>query len=332
MYYDYYRHQFLHTVLILHLHLLSRGGGSSDNSIVDVEPTPTDETDGEQNGNENEIVGKEEGFDDETIADIDEVVDNENDVPATTEPVEDEEYQLENEIEPLADDVSVCNFVVSDGELGTDYQCNGVVLEIKTSTPLTIKTAGHDNTNYSTSINGGIRVLSGVSADLTLDGVNIVATAIYGIQLLAGSKLHLTLADGSINFLNTTQTSLSGINAPEGTELTIDDSIINKDICGSVRVPGAGKFQSSDNKAYGDAAKTQEVFKSKVYKDDEEGFRYYNYLDLSGQATFEEYISKVKDNSLYDTGVSAKYSDQILTLSTCSYYEKDGRFVFVAKK
>lgn len=74
------------------------------------------------------------------------------------------------------------------------------------------------------------------------------------------------------------------------------------------------------------------VFKSKVYKDDEEGFRYYNYLDLSGQATFEEYISKVKDNSLYDTGVSAKYSDQILTLSTCSYHEKDGRFVVVAKK
>lgn len=105
---------------------------SSNNSIVDVEPTPTDETDGEQNGNESEIVGKEEDFDDETITDIDEVVDNENDVPATTESVEDEEYQLfntfnlENEIEPLADNVSVCNFVVSDGELGTDYQCNGV--------------------------------------------------------------------------------------------------------------------------------------------------------------------------------------------------------------
>ena len=36
--------------------------------------------------------------------------------------------------------------------------------------------------------------------------------------------------------------------------------------------------------------------------------------------------------SLYDTGVSASYGDELLTLSTCDYSEEDGRFVVVAKR
>lgn len=36
--------------------------------------------------------------------------------------------------------------------------------------------------------------------------------------------------------------------------------------------------------------------------------------------------------SLYDTGVTASYGDKLLTLSTCDYQEKEGRFVVVAKK
>jgi len=35
---------------------------------------------------------------------------------------------------------------------------------------------------------------------------------------------------------------------------------------------------------------------------------------------------------LYNTGVTAVYGDRLLTLSTCDYQEKDGRFVVVAKR
>ena len=35
---------------------------------------------------------------------------------------------------------------------------------------------------------------------------------------------------------------------------------------------------------------------------------------------------------LYDTGVTAEYGDQLLTLSTCEYTYPNGRFVVVAKK
>jgi sortase B len=36
--------------------------------------------------------------------------------------------------------------------------------------------------------------------------------------------------------------------------------------------------------------------------------------------------------SLYDTGVTAEYGDEFITLSCCSYQVEDGRFVVVGKR
>lgn len=72
---------------------------------------------------------------------------------------------------------------------------------------------------------------------------------------------------------------------------------------------------------------------SQAYQQDAEGvFRYYQYPDLNDPDRFEEYIQQVQSAALYDTGICAKYGDQLLTLSTCSYHTKDGRFVVVARK
>lgn len=75
------------------------------------------------------------------------------------------------------------------------------------------------------------------------------------------------------------------------------------------------------------------AFYSKVYYADETGvFRYYSYGGNLGRAGFEEYISSVKQSALYDTGITAVYGDQIITLSTCSYHTENGRFVVVARR
>lgn len=74
------------------------------------------------------------------------------------------------------------------------------------------------------------------------------------------------------------------------------------------------------------------AFYAKIYNVDDEGvFRYYEYKELPDEETFNEYISQVKAAALYDTGITAVYGDQLLTLSTCSYHTEDGRFVVVAK-
>lgn len=75
------------------------------------------------------------------------------------------------------------------------------------------------------------------------------------------------------------------------------------------------------------------AFYGKAYRvGDENVFRYYNYTDLTDETAFHEYMDFVSQSSLYDTGVTAEYGDQLLTLFTCSYHTTDGRFVVVAKE
>ena len=74
------------------------------------------------------------------------------------------------------------------------------------------------------------------------------------------------------------------------------------------------------------------VFKSKTYYTTDKAFKHYNFLNAKNEADFNDYISHIKALSLYDTGVSAKYGDALITLITCSYHTENGQFVVVAKK
>ena len=53
---------------------------------------------------------------------------------------------------------------------------------------------------------------------------------------------------------------------------------------------------------------------------------------LIPRTAFDEYIAQCKALALYDTGVTAEYGDQLITLSTCEYSRPNGRMVVVAKK
>lgn len=75
------------------------------------------------------------------------------------------------------------------------------------------------------------------------------------------------------------------------------------------------------------------VFYSRVYyKDEKNVFRYYYFVNAKDENEYNNYVKQSKDASIYDTGVTAKYGEQLLTLSTCEYSQEDGRFVVVAKK
>lgn len=74
-------------------------------------------------------------------------------------------------------------------------------------------------------------------------------------------------------------------------------------------------------------------FYSRVYYTHEKDvFRYYNFVNAGTKVEFDEYVKNACNASIYDTGISAVYGDQLLTLSACSYHTKDGRFVVVAVK
>lgn len=75
------------------------------------------------------------------------------------------------------------------------------------------------------------------------------------------------------------------------------------------------------------------VFKSRVfYQDEKNVFRYYNYTKFENEKEYNTYIENCKKIQLYDTGVSAEYGEQLITLITCEYSQENGRMVVVAKK
>lgn len=74
------------------------------------------------------------------------------------------------------------------------------------------------------------------------------------------------------------------------------------------------------------------VFRSRIYTEDEIRFKYYQFIDVNSAEEFDSCLNEMSKLSLYDTGVKAGYGDKLITLSTCDYQEKNGRFVVVAKR
>lgn len=74
------------------------------------------------------------------------------------------------------------------------------------------------------------------------------------------------------------------------------------------------------------------VFLSRVYREDEEVFKYYDFYDAHTPEEFQDFYENIKSMSLYDTKVTAEYGDTFITLSTCAYHVEDGRLVVVAKR
>ena len=65
-----------------------------------------------------------------------------------------------------------------------------------------------------------------------------------------------------------------------------------------------------------------------IYKVEAES--YYITTDFSTDQAFAEFLSTMKNRSIYDFGVSVSESDRVLTLSTC-YNDKGTRLVVHAK-
>ncbi len=78
--------------------------------------------------------------------------------------------------------------------------------------------------------------------------------------------------------------------------------------------------------------KVVSVFESKIYAENETGFKYYEFANIGNEEQFMEYTKNIKEMSLFKSDEELKYGDQLLTLSTNSYHTDNGRFVVVAKK
>lgn len=74
------------------------------------------------------------------------------------------------------------------------------------------------------------------------------------------------------------------------------------------------------------------VFYSQVYMNTDEVFKYYQFFQADTKVEFDGWYENIKSMSLYDTGISAEFGDEFITLSCCAYHVEDGRFVVVGKR
>ena len=65
---------------------------------------------------------------------------------------------------------------------------------------------------------------------------------------------------------------------------------------------------------------------------DDQNFQYYRYNNIQSEQDYDTYVAKMKDMSLYNTGNTAVFGDQLITLSTCRDADSPRRIVIVARK
>lgn len=74
------------------------------------------------------------------------------------------------------------------------------------------------------------------------------------------------------------------------------------------------------------------VFYTQIYYPEDDVFKFYKFFQADTQEDFDDWYNNIKAMSLYDTGVTAEFGDEFITLSCCSYQVEDGRFVVVGKR
>lgn len=74
------------------------------------------------------------------------------------------------------------------------------------------------------------------------------------------------------------------------------------------------------------------AFRTKINEGDSKEFKYYEFYNASSESEFYEYVEKAKSLTPYTIDTKAVYGDKLVTLSTCAYHAKEGRYVVVAKK
>lgn len=74
------------------------------------------------------------------------------------------------------------------------------------------------------------------------------------------------------------------------------------------------------------------VFSEVVHEASEVTFKYYQFIDANSAEEYDSNMRYMAEMSLYDTGVTSSFGDDLITLSTCDYEEGSERFAVVAKK
>lgn len=74
------------------------------------------------------------------------------------------------------------------------------------------------------------------------------------------------------------------------------------------------------------------AYRTEIFPEDYSGFIYDTFFNAEDENDFNSYVENIKKLSVIQNDIPIDYGDKLLSLSTCAYHTKNGRFVVVAKK
>lgn len=123
---------------------------------------------------------------------------------------------------------------------------------------------------------------------------------IYGHNIKSGTMFHQLLRYEKQNFYNNHKT------------FTYDQLVRGQQVNGTYEVIAA--------------------FRTQIFPANSKAFKYNHYPLIIDQKKYERYVKDCISRSSVDTGKTADWDKQMVTLSTCAYHVENGRFVVVGAR
>ena len=126
------------------------------------------------------------------------------------------------------------------------------------------------------------------------------------------------------------------INKPSDNITIYGHNMNDGSMFGALRQYDSKKFYEDHKLIYFDTLKEYHVYEIfsvfKTSANENEGFRYHQMVDAANEQEFNEFVSTCKKLAFYDTGITPKYGDKLICLSTCEYTLDNGRLVVAARR
>ena len=126
------------------------------------------------------------------------------------------------------------------------------------------------------------------------------------------------------------------VNNPSDNVTIYGHNMIDGSMFGELGKYGDKKFWEEHKLIYFDTLKEYHVYEVysvfKTSANEGEGFAYHQMEDAANEQEFNDFVATTKKLSFYDTGITPKYGDKLICLSTCEYTLDNGRFVVAARR
>lgn len=126
------------------------------------------------------------------------------------------------------------------------------------------------------------------------------------------------------------------INKPSDNITIYGHNMNDGSMFGALRQYNSEDFYKEHNLIFFDTLTEYHVYEIfsvfKTSANEGEGFAYHQMEDAANEKEFDDFVAQCKKLSFYDTGITPKYGEKLICLSTCEYTLDNGRLVVAARR